>query len=200
MSSADLFNQAQAKREEAQRCRDQAAELSSAGVNLGGSLGSVGVCFGPQTWLGPKATRVGRLIDDCFASLQIAAQSIDADARSMYLKARWLDEQAEVLESDARLMARAEAEAEAARQRALAEATAAQARAAHEAAQAAAAAAQAAAARAVAVQVQPGAAPVVVVVFTPIPPGAAPAPVPASGSSGSSGSSSGSEDDYSGWY
>jgi hypothetical protein len=200
MSSTDLFNQARVKREEAQRCRDQGIGLANAGGNLGGSLGPVAFAFGPQTWLGPNATRVGRLLDSCFSALQNATSSLSGDAQSLYLKARWLDEQAEVLESDARMMARVEAEAEAARQRAIAEAAAAQAR----AAQAAAAAASAAAAKAS----QPAspsatttpAAPALV--FAPIATVAPPAPAApaAPSSSSSSSSSSGSEDDYSGWY
>jgi hypothetical protein len=182
MSSTDLFNQARAKREEAQRCRDQAAELSNTASNLGGSLGPVVACgFGPQTWLGPNATRIGRLLD----------------AQSLYLKARWLDEQAEVLESDARMMARVEAEAEAARQRAIAEAAAAQARAA-QAAAAATSAAQAAAQQASAIALSPPPAPAVVFVplTTVVPPAAAAVPAVSANTS----SSNSSEVDYSGWY
>ena len=197
MSSTDLFNQAQVKREEAQRCRDQAAELSNTASNLGGSLGQVACGFGPQTWLGPNATRVGRLLDECFSALQSATSSIAGDAQSLYLKARWLDEQAEVLESDARIMARVEAEAEAARQRAIAEAAAAQARAA-QAAAAAASAAQAAAQRASDIALSPPPAPVVVFVplTTVVPPAVAAVPA----ASANTTSSNSSEIDYSGWY
>ena len=185
MGSIDLFNQAHAKREEAQRCRQQAAELSGAGANLGGSLGTVASGFGPQTWLGPNATRVGRLLDECFSVLQTATGSIHGDAQSMFQKARWLEEQAEVLESNARAAARAEAEAEAARHRAIAEAAAAQ----TQAVQAAAAAAQAAQ---TAVPVSPNAAASPAVVIGPVetvppaetPPAASANPV----------------DDYIGWY
>ncbi len=192
MSSIDLFNQARVKREEAQRCREQAAELASAGANLCGSLGPVACGFGPQTWLGPNATRVGRLLDECFSALQNATGSINGDAQSLHLKARWLDKQAEVLDSDARIMARVEAEAEAARQRAIAEAIAAQAR----ATQAAAAAALAAAQKAVPAASNAAAAPAVVFapIATVVPAAAAPA------ASSSSSTSSNSEDDYSGWY
>jgi hypothetical protein len=193
MSSIDLFNQAHAKREEAQRCRQHAAELSGAGANLGGSLGPVASGFGPQTWLGPNATRVGRLLDECFSALQTATGSINGDAHSMFQKARWLEEQAEVLESNARAAARAEAEAEAARHRAIAEAAAVQARAAQAAADAAQAAAQAAAQSAV--PGSPNAAPspaspavvigpVTIVPHAETPPAANADPV----------------DDYSGWY
>jgi hypothetical protein len=197
MSSTDLFNQARAKREEAQRLRDHGSGLANAGANLGGSLGPVAFAFGPQTWLGPNATRVGRLLDACFSALQNATSSLSGDAQSLYLKARWLDEQAEVLESDARMMARVEAEAEAARQRAIAEAAATQAR----AAQAAAAAASEAAAKAAQAASSPAAstAAAPAVVFVPISTVVPPAPAaPAAASSSSS--SSGSEDDYSGWY
>jgi hypothetical protein len=190
MSSTDLFNQARVKREEAQRCRDQGIGLANAGENLGGSLGPVAFAFGPQTWLGPNATRVGRLLDSCFSALQNATSSLSGDAQSLYLKARWLDEQAEVLESDARMMARVEAEAEAARQRAIAEAAAAQARAAQAAAAAAAKASQPASPSATTTPAAPA------LVFAPIATVAPPAPAAPSSSS----SSSGSEDDYSGWY
>jgi hypothetical protein len=190
MSSTDLFNQARVKREEAQRCRDQGIGLANAGANLGGSLGPVAFAFGPQTWLGPNATRVGRLLDSCFSALQNATSSLSGDAQSLYLKARWLDEQAEVLESDARMMARVEAEAEAARQRAIAEAAAAQARAAQAAAAAAAKASQPASPSATTTPAAPA------LVFAPIATVAPPAPAAPSSSS----SSSGSEDDYSGWY
>jgi hypothetical protein len=196
MSSTDLFNQAQAKREEAQRCRERAAELCNAGANLGGSLGPVAFAFGPQTWLGPNATRVGRLLDGCFSALQSATSSLSGDGQSLYLKARWLDEQAEVLESDARMMARVEAEAEAARQRAIAEAAAAQAR----AAQAAAAAASEAAAKASqAASPSPTKAAAPAVVFAPIATTVPPAPAAPAATSSSSSSNS-SDDDYSGWY
>jgi hypothetical protein len=198
MSSSDLFNQARAKREEAQRCREQAAELSGAGSNLGGSLGPVAFGFGPQTWLGPNATRVGRLLDECFSALQSTTGSINGDAQSLHLKARWLDEQAEVLESDARMMARVEAEAEAARQRAIAEAAAAQARAAQAAAAAAQAAAQAASQKAVAAQSNAG----ISLVFAPIQTAtvAAASSAAAAASSSSTSSSTSSDYDYSNWY
>jgi hypothetical protein len=197
MSSTDLFTQAQAKREEAQRCRERAAELCNAGANLGSSLGPVAFAFGPQTWLGPNATRVGRLLDGCFSALQSATSSLSGDGQSLYLKARWLDEQAEVLESDARMMARVEAEAEAARQRAIAEAAAAQAR----AAQAAAAAASEAAAKAAQVGSSSSAAATAApaVVFAPIATTVPPAPAAPAATSSSSSSNS-SDDDYSGWY
>ncbi len=196
MSSTDLFNQAQAKREEAQRCRELAAELSNAGANLGSSLGPVVFAFGPQTWLGPNATRVGRLLDGCFSALQSATSSLSGDGQSLYLKARWLDEQVEVLESDARMMARVEAEAESARQRAIAEAAAVQARAA-QAAAAAASEAAAKASQAASSSSTNAAAPAVVFapIATTVP--SAPAAPPATSSSSSSNSS---DDDYSGWY
>jgi hypothetical protein len=194
MSSTDLFNQARAKREEAQRCRELAADLSNTGANLCGSLGPVACGFGPQTWLGPNATRVGRLLDECFSALQSATGSINGDAQSLYLKARWLDEQAEILESDARMMAQVEAEAEAARQRAIAEAIAAQARAAQ-----AAAAAQAAV-QAAAVKPAASASSTAATTSTVYAPVATAAPAAPASSSSSSSSSSDSADDYSGWY
>jgi hypothetical protein len=193
MSSTDLFNQARARREEAQRCRDQGAELANAGANLGGSLGPVAFAFGPQTWLGPNATRVGRLLDSCFSGLQNATSSLSGDAQGLFLKARWLDDQAEVLESDARMMARVEAEVEAARLRAIAEAAAAQARTAAAAAASEAAARAAQASSSSTTTVTNATAPAVT--FAPIATIVPPAPAASTSSS-----SSGSEDDYSGWY
>ena len=163
---------------------------SGASANLGGSLGPVASGFGPQTWLGPNATRVGRLLDECFSALQTATGSINGDAQSLFQKARWLEEQAEVLESNARAAARAEAEAEAARHRAIAEAAAAQARATQAAEDAAQAAAQAAQQNAVPVSPSASASPAVVIgPVTTVPAAQTP---PAANSD--------PVDDYSGWY
>lgn len=196
MSSADLFNQARSKRDEAMLLRRKADALQESATWLSGTFGTIPQAFGAETWRGPNAARVLHLLDDCHRNQRFCTGQLFDDATVVRLTARDLDDAADILESDGRLMARVEAEAEAARQRAAAEAEAARVRAAQAAAYASAKA-----------TTPPTAIPAAVapaITFAPIittSPASGTSPSSSWCSSPSAPSNSGHEDsDYSGWY
>jgi hypothetical protein len=207
MSSADLFNQARGKREEAMVLLRQADELHTAATKLGGTFGSTTQSFGSETWRGPNATQVFHLLNDCHCNLRYCTGLIFDDVATVRLKAHQAEDAASILESDGRMMARVEAEAEAARQRAAVEAAAAQARAAQASAQAAAQAAAAVSAKPSSPPTATAPAATPVLTFAPIATTTT-TTLSTGSSSGSSSSSSSStstspghdDSDYSGWY
>lgn len=198
MSSADLFNQARSKRDEAMLLRRKADALQESATWLSGTFGTIPQAFGAETWRGPNATRVLQLLDGCHRNQRFCTGQLFDDATVVRLTARDLDDAADIVESDGRLMARVEAEAEAARQRAAAEADAARMRSAQAAASAST---KATPPTAISAAVAPA------ITFAPIITTSPASGTPPSSSSSSSGSSTsvpsnpGHEDsDYSGWY